>query len=201
VRYAWSNRQIRWTFTAQMLSRGASTVVDVYLPVRITQLAAQPASAIGWTLGAYGLMTTLVTWAAGGLVDRGLGRRAFTLAMWFGTAAVLGLVLAPWLDLIIVLAVLLAVPNALTRLVILTHLAEVVPRERQTSIFGLSPTSGNLGALIFPLLASAVATVGTAHALGVAVFGYGLTGAAGVRLGRLSNSKAPQNDASATTAC
>lgn len=201
VRYAWSNQQIRWTFTAQMLARGATTVVDAYLPVRITQLAAQPASAIGWTLGAYGLLTTLMTWAAGGLVDRGLGRRAFTLAMWFGAAAALGLALAPWLGLVSVLAVLLAVPNALTRLVILTHLAQVVPRERQTSIFGLSPTSGNIGALIFPLLASAAATVGTATALTVAVCGYCLTGAAGVRLGRLSGPKAPEDDASATTAC
>jgi len=86
--------------------------------------------------------------------------------------------------------------------VILTHLAQVVPRERQTSIFGLSPTSGNVGALIFPLLASAAATVGgTASALTVAVFGYGLTGAAGVRLGRLSIPKEPQDDAGATNAC
>jgi hypothetical protein len=84
--------------------------------------------------------------------------------------------------------------------VILTHLAQVVPRERQTSIFGLSPTSGNVGALIFPLLASAAASVGgTASALSVAVFGYGLTGAAGVRLGRLSDPKAPEDDAGAPT--
>ena len=188
ARYAWTNRLIRWNFTAQMLARGSTTVIDAYLPVRITQLAADPASAIGWTLGAYGLLTTLVVWAGGALVDRGHGLRAFTFGMLFGAAAALGLALAPWLGLVGVLAVLLAVPTALTRLVLLTHLAEVVPREHQTSVFGLFPTAGNVGAMLFPLLASAAATLGTAAALTVAVFGYSLTGAAGARLGRLTKS-------------
>jgi MFS family permease len=186
ARYAWTNQLIRWNFTAQMLARGATTVIDAYLPVRITQLAAEPASAIGWTLGAYGLLTTLVVWAAGSLVDRGQGIKAFTFGMVFGALAALGLALAPWLGLVVVLAVLVAIPTALTRLVLLTHLAQVVPRERQTSIFGLFPTSGNVGAMLFPLLASAAATLGTAAALSVAVFGYSFAGAAGVRLGRLT---------------
>jgi DHA1 family multidrug resistance protein-like MFS transporter len=188
ARQAWTNRLIRWNFTAQMLARGATTVVDAYLPVRISQLAAEPASAIGWTLGAYGLLTALVVWAAGALVDRGQGLRAFTLGMVFGAAAALGLALAPWLELVAVLAVLLAIPTALTRLVLLTQLAQAVPREHQTSIFGLFPTSGNVGAMLFPLLASAAATLGTAAALTVAALGYSLTGAAGARLSRLSRS-------------
>jgi predicted MFS family arabinose efflux permease len=105
ARYAWTNRLIRWNFSAQMLARGSTTVIDAYLPVRITQLAADPASVIGWTLGAYGLLTTLVVWAGGALVDRGHGLRAFTIGMLFGAAAALGLALAPWLGLVGVLAV------------------------------------------------------------------------------------------------
>jgi hypothetical protein len=77
------------------------------------------------------------------------------------------------------------VPNALTRLVLITELAKVVPREQQTGIFGLSPTSGNVGAMLFPSLASAAATFGSGAALLVAVVSAGLSAGASVRLRRL----------------
>src|SRR5919202_1645815 len=66
----WTTRPIRWNFFSSFLMRGATSVVDAYLPVRITQLAEDPAAAIGWILGVYGALTTVATWLVGRVVDR-----------------------------------------------------------------------------------------------------------------------------------
>ena len=63
--------------------------------------------------------------------------------------------------------------------------ARVVPPAHQTGIFGLLPTAGNVGSLIFPLAASGLASVSIAAAIGIGALSHAASAAAGVRLGRV----------------
>ena len=63
ARSIWSTLPVRWNFISSFLLRGATSVVEAYLPVRITQLSDNPATAIGWVLGLYGAATTAATWS------------------------------------------------------------------------------------------------------------------------------------------
>jgi predicted MFS family arabinose efflux permease len=185
VRMALSSPPIRLVFLNQLLARGAVTVVDSYLPVRITQVAADPAAAIGWILGAYGALTTLSAWALSRLADRVDGLRVYWTANLLGLVVASGLALAPWLWLIAALACLRSIPTAFSRPLLFMHLARLVPAQQQTGIFALVPTAGNVGGLLFPLGASVVAGLGTGAAIGVAVVAHASSALGGLRLARM----------------
>jgi predicted MFS family arabinose efflux permease len=178
----WSLKPVRWNFISTLLMRGATAIVDSYLPVRITQVAPDPALAIGWILGIYGALTTLATWLLGRFVDRVNQTRLYWQSMLFATLLAGGLALVPWLWLIGLLAALRSVPVAFSNTLLFTHQARVVPADQQTVIFGLAPVPRNLGGLLFPLLAAAVAGLGVGAALGLGAVVYGLTFLSGLKM-------------------
>lgn len=185
LRLSWDSPPVRWNLINQFLVRAGSGTVDSYLAVRITQVAPDPAAAIGWILGGYGALTAAATWFVGRLADRADILRLYALGMLFAAAVTVGLVFAPWLWLIAVLALLRAVPTALARPLLFAHLARVVPTAHQTAIFSLFPTAGNVGGLVFPLLAAAVVGQGIGAAFAVGALGYAASFAAGLKLGRM----------------
>ena len=73
----------------------------------------------------------------------------------------------------------------LARPLLIAHLARVVPRSHQTGVFGLFPTVGNVGGLIFPLLATAVVGSGLWTAFAIGSLGYAASVVSGVKLGRV----------------
>jgi hypothetical protein len=68
---------------------------------------------------------------------------------------------------------------------LIAHLARVVPRSHQTGVFGLFPTVGNVGGLIFPLLAAGVVGPGLWTAFALGSLGYAASVVSGVKLGRV----------------
>ena len=185
----WRIEPVRWNFGTAFMMRGALSVVDTYLPVRITQVAADPVSAIGWILGVYGALTTVATWLVGRIADRLDAVVVYTRAMLCAALLALGLVLAPWLWLVALLAILRAIPFALSNILLFTHLARVVPREQQTAIFGLIPTPRNLGSLLFTLLAASLAGLAPTAPLAVAVGTFLLTSLGGLKLQRVTSAQ------------
>lgn len=185
IQVAWQSPPIRWNLANQFLVRAGAGTVDSYLAVRIAQVASDPAAAIGWILGAYGVVTTVSTWAIGRLADRPDIVRLYTLGMLFGAVVTIGIAFSPWLWLIALFALLRGIPTALARPLLVAHLARVVPRGHQTGVFGLFPTVGNVGGLIFPLLAAGVVGSGLWAAFAIGALGYAASVASGVRLGRV----------------
>ena len=190
----WRIEPLRWNFTSTFLMRGATAVIDSYLPVRITQIAADPAIAIGWILGIYGALTTAATWALGRFVDRIDETRLYWQSMLFATFLSAGLALAPWLWLVGLLAALRSIPVAFSNTLLFTHQARVVPPDHQTAIFGLAPVPRNSGGLLFPLLASAVAGLASGAALGLGAFVYGITFLAGLQMARVTRPRPKRAD-------
>ena len=181
---AWSTPPVRWNLANQFLVRAGQGTVDSYLAVRITQTAADPAVAIGWILGAYGALTTLVSWLVGRIADRDDIVRIYAWGMLLATVVTIGIAVSPWLWLIAVFALIRAIPTALARPLLFAHLARVVPVANQTAVFGLFPTVGNVGGLIFPVLAAGAVSYGLWAAFAIGALGYGVSFAAGVKLGR-----------------
>jgi DHA1 family multidrug resistance protein-like MFS transporter len=182
LRLVWSTPPIRWSFLNQSVSRGAIAVVDSYLPVRIAQVAPDPAEAIGWILGAYGALTTLAAWGLSRFADRLDLVRLYRTSMLLAAGLALGLAVAPWLWLVAAVAVLRAIPTAFSRPLLFMHLTRVVPPAHQTGVFGLLPTAGNVGGLALPLAASTVAGLGTGAALAIGALGHAISAAAGGKL-------------------
>jgi predicted MFS family arabinose efflux permease len=189
MKIAWSTPPVRWNLANQFLVRAGSGTVDSYLAVRITQTAADPALAIGWILGAYGALTTLATWLIGRLADRDDIVRIYAYGMLLAAIVTVGIAVSPWLWLIAVFALLRAVPTALARPLLFAHLARVVPKAHQTAVFGLFPTVGNVGGLIFPVLAAAAVSHGLWAAFGIGALGYGASFVAGVKLDRAADAE------------
>ena len=185
LRMAWSTPPVRWNLANQFLVRAGAGTVDSYISVRIAQVATDPASAIGWILGGYGVVTTLSTWWVGRLADRPDIVRLYTLGMLCGAVLALGIAFSPWLWLIALFALLRGIPTALARPLLIAHLARVVPRSHQTGVFGLFPTVGNVGGLIFPLLAAGVVGSGLWTAFAIGSLGYAASVVSGVKLGRV----------------
>ena len=181
---AWALPPVRWNLANQFLVRAGSGTVDSYIVVRITQVAPDPAAAIGWILGGYGALTTVATWLVGRLADREDIVRLYAWGMLLATILALGLAVAPWLWLIALLALLRAIPTALARPLLSAHLARVVPPSHQTGVFGLFPTAGNVGGLIFPLLAAATVSHGIGAAFIIGALGYAGSFASGLKLRR-----------------
>lgn len=188
MQIAWTTKPVRWNLANQFLVRAGAGTVESYLSVRITQVAADPAFAIGWIFGAYGVVTTLSTWLIGRLADRPDIVRLYTMGMLFGAMCTIGIGFAPWLWLIAACALLRGIPTALARPLLIAHLARVVPRSHQTGVFGLFPTVGNVGGLIFPLLATTVVASGLWTAFVIGAAGYAACVAAGIKLGRTPSS-------------
>lgn len=183
--FSWQNPGVRWNFVNQFLVRSGAGTVDSYLAVRITQVAADPATAIGWILGGYGVVTTISTWLTGRLADRSDIVRIYTLGMLFGAIVTIGIMVSPWLWLIAVFALLRGIPTALARPLLVAHLARVVPHSYQTGVFGLFPTVGNVGGLLFPLLAAGVVGSGLWAAFAIGALGYAASVVSGTKLGRV----------------
>lgn len=188
---AWSTPPLRWNLANQFLVRAGAGTVDSYISVRIAQVATDPAAAIGWILGGYGVVTTVSTWWVGRLADRPDIVRIYTLGMLFGAVLALGIAFSPWLWLIAVFALLRGIPTALARPLLIAHLARVVPRSHQTGVFGLFPTVGNVGGLVFPLLAAVVVGSGLWTAFAIGSLGYAASVVTGVKLGRVPSSPTP----------
>ncbi len=185
LRIAWSTAPVRWNLINQFIVRAGSGTVDAYLVVRIAQVAPDPAAAIGWIMGGYGALTTVATYLVGRLADRADIVRVYALGMLLAAAITVGLAVVPWLWAIAILALLRAIPTALARPLLFAHLARVVPTAHQTAVFGLFPTAGNVGGLIFPMLAAGVVTYGIGAALAVGALGYGASFVAGLKLSRI----------------
>ena len=140
------------------------------------------------------MVTTVSTWWIGRLADRPDIVRIYTLGMLSGAVVALGIAFSPWLWLIAVFALLRGVSTALARPLLLAHLARVVPRSHQTGVFGLFPTVGNVGGLIFPLLAAGVVGSGLWTAFAIGSLGYAASVVSGVKLGRV-RSTPPREEA------
>ncbi|HYU20931.1 MAG TPA: MFS transporter [Chloroflexota bacterium] len=175
----WGRRAIRWDFLAWFLSHGARAIVDVYLPVRIGQLVADPAPAIGLILGVYGVLTTVSTWLAGRLVDETGGIRWLWPAMAVATVATFGLTMASQLWVVALLAWSRAFPFAASNILLYAHLVRILPAAEQTSVMALSPMPRNMAAFVLPLVAAAVAPFGASAALAVGAAAYGGTAVVG----------------------
>jgi len=186
LKLVWTTRPVRWNFFASFMMRGAHSVVDSYLPVRITQLAPDPAAAIGWILGIYGALTTVATWLVGRLVDKTDATQIYWRAMLFASAVTVGMALAPWVWLLGALAALRSIPMASGNTVLYAHAARILPPEEQTSIFALSPVPRNIGGFLFPLFAAAVAGLVPGAALAVGAVSYGGSFLAGLRMTRVT---------------
>jgi MFS family permease len=198
--FVWKTPPIRWNFFNFFLIRGATSVVDAYLPVRITQLAADPAPAIGWILGIYGALTTLATWLIGRLVDRMEAAVLYWRAMLFATLLTVGMALSPSVWVLGVLAALRSLPVACSSTVLYAQAAQVLPAAEQTGVFSLSPVPRNLAQLVFPLIAAFAAGLAPGAALLVGAASYGAAVLAGLRLTVLTRAAprpAPRGDGEA----
>jgi MFS transporter, DHA1 family, multidrug resistance protein len=194
LKLVWTTKPIRWNFSSGLLLRGATSVVDTYLPVRISQLAADPAAAIGWILGIYGALTTAATWLAGRIVDRVDPSKLYWRVMLFASLVTAGMAVAPALWLLGLLAALRSVPVAFSNTVLFAHIARVLPPELHTPIFSLAPMPRNLGAFLLPLLAAAVAGLAPGAALVVGAAGYGGTFLTGLQMSRITDKRATGRD-------
>jgi MFS transporter, DHA1 family, multidrug resistance protein len=187
VTLAWTVKAIRWSFINGFMLRGATAVVDAYLPVRITQLAGvNAAMAIGWILGIYGALTAVATWWVGRIIERLDETTIYWRAMLFATVVTLGMALSPSVWLLGLLAAFRSIPVAFSNTVLFAQMVKVVPREHQTGIFGLAPTPRNFGGLVFPLGAAVIAYFLPTAALAAGALSYGGAYLAGIRLSRVT---------------
>lgn len=179
IALVWQRPALRWNFICLFLSIGSRAVVEVYLPVRITQIADDPAPMIGLILGVTGLVTAIATVASSRLVDEQGGIRWFTPIMLVGTVATLGLAVIQDVWLLLVFSCLRALPFAAAATILVSHLTRVVPHADQTVVLSLTPLPRNAAMFALPMLAVAVAPfgVGIAMAIGaLADLGGAITG-------------------------
>ena len=181
---AWTLKPVRWNFICAGTLRGATSVVDAYLPVRITQVAADPTAAIGWILGIYGALTTVATWFVGRIVHRVDEATIYTRAVFSATILTAGMALAPSIWLLGLLAIVRFVPVAFSNTVLHAHNASILPPAHQTAVLGMSPMPRNFGALLFPLFAAAVASLAPGAPLAMGAIGYSASTLAGLNLRR-----------------
>lgn len=172
VQISWTNPGVRWNLISQFVVRAGLGTIDTYLVVRITQLTNDPATWIGWILGGYGALTTIITWLSGRFSHRSDIVRIYMGGMLLATVVSIGIAFAPWLWLIAIFALLRAIPTALSRPLLFAQLARVVPSSHQTAVFGIFPMMGNVGGLLFPLMAAGVVGYGVWAACMVGALGY-----------------------------
>ena len=126
----WQRPALRWNFICLFLSIGSRAVVEVYLPVRITEIAEDPAPMIGLILGVTGLVTAVATVASSKLVDEHGGMRWFMPLMLVGTVSTAGLAVIDDVWLMLVLSCIRALPFAAAATILVSHLTRVVPARR-----------------------------------------------------------------------
>jgi predicted MFS family arabinose efflux permease len=112
LKVSWTLKPVRWNFVCAAALCGATAVVDSYLPVRITQLAADPASAICWILGIYGGLTSVATWLVGRILHRVEEAMIYTRAVFAATLLTAGMAIAPSVWLLGLLVVARSIPVA-----------------------------------------------------------------------------------------
>lgn len=195
LRVAWSLETVRWNFLCAAALRGATAVVDSYLPVRITQVAADPTVAIGWILGVYGALTTVATWYVGRLIQGAREAVIYTRAMFATTLLTAGLAIAPSIWPVAILAILRSAPVAFGNTVLHAHNARTLPPAHQTAVLGMSPMPRNLGALLFPFLAATAAGLAPGAPLAIGALGYAASWLGGINLQRVTPAADPTTEA------
>jgi MFS transporter, DHA1 family, multidrug resistance protein len=168
----WQQRAVRWNFICWLLSVGARAVVEVYLPVRITEISDDPAPAIGFILGVSGILTAAATLASARLVDDQGGIRWFVPAMVLAAAVTVGIAVVPDLWMLAALTWIRALPFAAANTILYAHLTRVLPPTDQTAVLSLTPVPRNTSMFVFPALAAAVAPFGVGIALAVGAAAY-----------------------------
>ncbi|MCC7367653.1 MAG: MFS transporter [Chloroflexi bacterium] len=168
----WRQRGLRWNFLCWLLSVGARAVVEVYLPVRITEIAENPAPAIGFILGVSGIVTAVSTLATSRLVDDHGGIRWFVPSMLLATVVTCGIAVAPNLWVLAALTWIRALPFAAANTILYAHLTRVVPPVDQTAVLSLTPMPRNTAMFLFPIAAAAIAPFGVSLAIGVGAAAY-----------------------------
>jgi predicted MFS family arabinose efflux permease len=180
----WQRPLLRWNFAGWFLTRGALSVLSVYIPVQIIHLTPDPAPAIGLVMGVYGGIMAVGTWAAGLIVGRVAPTRLFTLAMAAATVGSFGVAWAPNLALLAVCAWVTAVPAALSHTCLYTHLAHHLVKTERTPVMSLTPFPRNTAMFVIPGLAAAAAVMGASAALVLAGLAYTLATLVGWRMAR-----------------
>jgi DHA1 family multidrug resistance protein-like MFS transporter len=168
----WRRPALRWNFISLFLTVGSRAVVEVYLPVRITEIADDPAPMIGLVLGVSGVITAIATFGAGRLVGEDGGIRWFVPAMVLAGLATFGIAVVPSLWLLAAFAWIRAVPYAAANTLLTTHLTRVVPRAEQTVVLSITPMPRNTAMFFVPIFAAAIAPFGVGLALGIGGVAY-----------------------------
>jgi predicted MFS family arabinose efflux permease len=194
LRVAWTLETARWNFLCAAALRGATAVVDSYLPVRITQVAADPTVAIGWILGIYGALTAVATWYVGRLIQGAREAMIYTRAMFAATLLTAGLAAAPSIWPLAVIAILRSVPVAFGNTVLHAHNARTLPPAHQTAVLGMSPMPRNLGALVLPFLAATAAGLAPGAPRAIGAVGYAASTLGGVKLQRATRAAEPSGE-------
>jgi DHA1 family multidrug resistance protein-like MFS transporter len=188
----WGDPPLRWNMVGAFAVRGAQTVVDNYLPVKVIEIEpVNPAAAIGLMQGVYGALTAVATWATGRLVDRVDPARLFFRAMLFAVLVVAGMALAPNVWLLGILACLRCFPVAMSNTVLFAHLARVLPREEQTAVMNLQPLPRTVGGLVMPLVASLAIPLWAGGGLAVGAAGYLMAALGGKMMDRVTPREKP----------
>ena len=175
----WNRPVLRWNFLCLFLTVGARGVVDVYLPVRITQVTADPAPAIGLILGVAGVVTAVATLASGRLLDEQGGIRWLAPLMLLGAATIFGMAVIAELWIIGALACIRAIPLAAANTITVAHLTRVLSPVNQTVILSLTPLPRNVATFALPILAAAIAPFGVGLALAIGSIAYAASAVAG----------------------
>jgi predicted MFS family arabinose efflux permease len=175
----WTRPALRWNFLCLFLSIGSRAVVEVYLPVRIGEVADDPAPKIGLILGVAGVITAIGTIASSRLIDEHGGIRWMLPAMLLAAAATAGVAVVSDLRWIAALTWIRALPFAAANTILVAHLTRVVGPADQTVVLSLTPMPRNTAMFAMPVLAAAVAPFGVGVALAVGAVAYAATALAG----------------------
>jgi len=175
----WRRPALRWNFLCLFLTIGSRAVVEVYLPVRITEITLDPAPMIGLILGVTGVVTAVATVASARLVDEHGGMRWFMPLMLVGTVSTGGLAVVPDVWLMLLLSCVRALPFAAAATILTAHLTRVVAPTDQTVVLSLTPLPRNSAMFAVPIVAAALAPFGVGIAIGVGAVAYAAAGATG----------------------
>jgi MFS family permease len=190
-----------WGVLAERFSRRA-ILLRTFVVLAISLLVAAWAENLTWLVVARGIIG--FSYGVGGVITatqamvtptRQIGRAVATVQTAMPIAASIGPPLAalaiPTIGLhglYVIDAVLALVAGAVVA-VLVAHLARVGPRNHQTGVFGFFPTVGNVGGLIFPLLAASVVGSGLWAAFAIGALGYAASVVSGIKLGRTPDQK------------
>jgi DHA1 family multidrug resistance protein-like MFS transporter len=168
----WQRPVLRWNFLCLFLTVGSRAVVDVYLPVRITELSPDPAPVIGYVLGIAGVLTAVATFASAKLVDDAGGIRWMAPLMILAAVLTFGMAVLPSVWAIAALTWARALPFAASNTLLVAHLTRVLRPGDQTAILSLTPMPRNTAMFALPIVAAVVAPLGVGVALSIGAAAY-----------------------------